>query len=125
LNYWEHSDQSFPQQTFFPDGTEDVSKALYEKSLNDEYENQYLFQLDYVRPLGKDGKFETGLRSSFRDMVNDYQVTSRNASGVFEVIPGLDNYFIYNENINGAYLIYGNKRNKLSWQGGIRAEHDG
>ncbi|MFM7152646.1 MAG: outer membrane beta-barrel protein, partial [Bacteroidota bacterium] len=123
LNYWEHSDQSFPQQTFFPDGTEDVSKALYEKSLNDEYENQYLFQLDYVRPLGKDGKFETGLRSSFRDMVNDYQVTSRNASGVFEVIPGLDNYFIYNENINGAYLIYGNKRNKLSWQGGIRAEH--
>ncbi|MEO0007690.1 MAG: hypothetical protein RJA20_1886 [Bacteroidota bacterium] len=123
LNYWEHSDQSFPQNTYFPNGTEDVSKALFEKSLNDEYENQYLFQLDYVRPLGKDGKFETGLRSSFRDMVNDYQVTSRNTNGVFEVIPGLDNYFIYNENINGAYLIYGNKRNKFSWQGGLRAEH--
>ena len=123
LNYWEHSDQSFPQQTYFPDGTEDASGALFEKSLNDEYENQYLFQLDYVRPLGKDGKFETGVRSSFRDMVNDYQVSSRNANGVFEVIPGLDNYFIYNENINGAYLIYGNKRNKLSWQGGLRAEH--
>ena len=123
LNYWEHSDQSFPQQTFFPNGTEDASKALFEKSLNDEYENQYLLQLDYVRPLGKDGKFETGLRSSFRDMVNDYLVTSRNSNGMFEVIPGLDNYFIYNENINGAYLIYGNKRNKFSFQGGIRAEH--
>lgn len=123
LNYWEHSDQSFPQQTFLPNGTEDASKALFEKSLNDEYENQYLLQLDYVRPLGKEGKFETGLRSSFRDMVNDYQVTSRNSNGVFEVIPGLDNYFIYNENINGAYLIYGNKQNKFSWQGGVRAEH--
>lgn len=123
LNYWEHSDQSFPQQTFSPGGTEDVSRALYEKSLNDEYENQYLLQLDYVRPLGRDGKFETGLRSSFRDMVNDYEVTSRKANGVFEVIPGLDNYFIYNENINAAYLIYGNKRNKFSWQGGVRAEH--
>ena len=37
LNYWEHSDQSFPQRTFFPDGTEDESRALFQKSLNDEY----------------------------------------------------------------------------------------
>lgn len=123
LNYWEHSDQSFPQQTFFPDGTEDVAKSKFQKSLNDEYENQYLFQLDYVRPLGKDGKFETGLRSSFRDMVNDYLVTEKNADQTFTTVPGLDNYFIYKENINGAYLIYGNKRHKFSWQTGLRAEH--
>ncbi len=123
LNYWERSDQSFPQQTFFPDGTEDVSKNIFQKSLNDEYENQYLLQIDYVRPLGKDGKFETGLRSSFRDMVNDYIVTEKNADGTFATVQGLDNYFIYKENINGAYLIYGNKRNKFSWQGGLRAEH--
>jgi len=123
LNYWERSDQSFPQQTFFPDGTEDVSKNIFQKSLNDEYENQYLLQVDYVRPLGKDGKFETGLRSSFRDMVNDYIVTEKNADGTFATVQGLDNYFIYKENINGAYLIYGNKRNKFSWQGGLRAEH--
>ena len=123
LNYWEHSDQSFPQQTFFPDGAEDVSKSKFQKSLNDEYENQYLFQLDYVRPIGKDGKFETGLRSSFRDMVNDYLVTEKNADQIFTTVPGLDNYFIYKENINGAYLIYGNKHRKFSWQAGLRAEH--
>ena len=123
LNYWERSDQSFPQQTFSPDGTEDVSKNIFQKSLNDEYENQFLLQLDYVRPTGKNGKFETGLRSSFRDMVNDYAVSEKNADGTFTTIPGLDNYFIYKENINGAYLIYGNKHHKFSWQGGIRAEH--
>ena len=123
LNYWEHSDQSFPQRTFFPDGTEDESRALFQKSLNDEYENQYLMQVDYVRPIGKDGKFETGLRSSFRDMVNDYVVTEKNVDGSFSVVPGLDNYFIYKENINGAYVIYGNKKRKFSWQAGVRAEH--
>ena len=123
LNYWEHSDQSFPQQTFFPDGTEDVPKALFQKSVNDEYENQYLLQLDYVRPVGQDGKIETGLRSSFRDMENDYVVSEKNTDGTFSTVPGLDNDFFYNENINGAYLIYGNKRRKFSWQAGLRAEH--
>jgi len=123
LNYWERSDQMFPQQTFFPDGTEDISKNIFQRSLNDEYENQYLLQVDYVRPIGKDGKFETGLRSSFRDMVNDYIVTEKNADGSFTTLPGLDNYFIYKENINGAYAIYGNKHQKFSWQAGLRAEH--
>lgn len=123
LNYWERSNQIFPQQAFFADGSENLAQSSFQKALNDEYENQYLFQVDYVHPIGKDGKFETGLRSSFRDMVNDYIVTERNVDGTYSTIPGLDNYFIYNENINGAYLIYGNKRHKFSWQGGIRAEH--
>ena len=123
LNYWERSDQLFPQKVFFPDGTEDFAKAQFQKSLNDEYENQYLVQIDYVRPIGTDGKFETGLRSSFRDMVNDYSVTERNADGELVLLPGLTNYFIYKENINGAYLIYGNKVRKFSWQAGLRAEY--
>lgn len=123
LNYWEHSVQSFPQQTFFPDGSEDVSKSLFQQSLNDEYENQYLLQVDYLHPIGKDGKFETGLRSSFRELENDYVVTQQNADGTFSPVPGLDNDFFYKENINGAYVIYGNKHRKFSWQGGLRAEH--
>ncbi len=123
LNYWEHSDQSFPQQTFFADGTEDLSRSLFQKSLNDEYENQYLLQVDYLHPLGKDGKMETGVRSSFRNMENDYVVTQENTDGSFSTVAGLDNDFFYQENINGAYFIYGNKQGKISWQGGLRAEH--
>ncbi len=123
LNYWEHSDQLFTQHTFSPGGLEDPSKALVQRSLNDEYENQWLFQVDYVQPFGKGGKFETGLRSSFRDMVNDYVVTEQNAAGDFEPLPGLDNYFTYDENINAAYGIIGNKHGKFSWQGGLRAEY--
>lgn len=123
LNYWEHSDQLFTQHTFSPDGIEDQTRSQIQHSLNDEYENQWLFQLDYAHPFAKDGKFEAGFRSSFRDMVNDYVVTEQDASGVFVPLPGLDNYFIYDENINAVYGIVGNKHRKLSWQLGLRAEY--
>ncbi|MFN4146148.1 MAG: TonB-dependent receptor domain-containing protein [Runella sp.] len=122
LTYWERSDQTFTQNSILANGRPNPALNLLQKSLNDEYENQWLVQVDYVQPIGKDGKFETGLRSSFRDMVNDYIVTQRNDQGIFEALPGLDNYFIYKEQIHGVYGIIGNKTRQMSYQVGLRAE---
>lgn len=122
LDNWESSRQLFTQNFFLPDHSEDFSKAVVQKSPNDEYEKQWLFQVDYTKPIGKEGKFETGLRSSFRNMVNDYLVTKKNASGDFVPLPGLDNIFLYDEKINAAYGIVGNKSKKISYQAGLRAE---
>ena len=122
IDYWENSDQTFTQNHFLADNTEVIPKRLLQHSLNDEFEKQWLFQLDYTKPLGKDGKFETGIRSSFRNMVNDYVVSEKNLAGVFNPLPGLDNVFVYDENIHGAYGILGNKSKKLSYQAGLRAE---
>ena len=123
LNYWENSDQLFTQNTFSPEGVENTSLEQVQTSLNDEYENQYLAQLDYVKPFGKEGKIESGFRTSFRDMKNDYIVQDKQEDGRFEPIPGLDNIFIYNENILAAYGIIGNKTNNWSYQAGLRAEY--
>jgi outer membrane receptor protein involved in Fe transport len=123
LNYWENSDQLFTQNTFSPEGVENTSLEQVQTSLNDEYENQYLAQLDYVKPFGKEGKIESGFRTSFRDMKNDYIVQDKQEDGSFEPIPGLDNIFIYNENILAAYGIIGNKTNNWSYQAGLRAEY--
>jgi len=122
LDYWENSDQLFTQNYFQPNGTEDISKAILQKSLNDEFEKQWLFQFDYVKPIGEEGKFETGVRSSFRNMVNDYLVTQQDTSGSFVPLPGLDNVFEYDENIHAAYGILGNKSKKISYQAGLRVE---
>ncbi|WP_423148369.1 TonB-dependent receptor domain-containing protein [Rubrolithibacter danxiaensis] len=122
LDYWENSDQLFTQNYYSPMGAEDASQRLVQKSLNDEFEKQWLFQLDYVKPIGKEGKFETGLRSSFRNMVNDYVVTEQDDAGAFFPLPGLDNIFVYDENIHGAYGILGNKGKKVAYQAGLRAE---
>jgi ferric enterobactin receptor len=120
LDNWESSQQLFTQNSFQSDGTPDNSTL--EKSFNDEFEKQWLFQVDYVKPIGKEGKFETGVRASFRDMVNDYVVVRQNNEGEFEALPGLDNVFLYDENIQAVYGILGNKSNKLSYQAGLRAE---
>ncbi|HMF69965.1 MAG TPA: outer membrane beta-barrel family protein, partial [Flavitalea sp.] len=122
LDNWENSDQTFTQQFFAPSGTEDKTRSVLQKSVNDEFEKQLLVQLDYVKPVGKEGKLETGLRSSFRDMTNDYIVTQQNASGGFDPLPGLDNIFLYKENIHAVYGIAANKNNKFSYQAGLRAE---
>ena len=122
IDNWESSDQLFTQHYFQPGGTQDNTRSVLQQSLNDEYEKQWLFQLDYIKPLGQEGKFETGIRSSFRNMINDYVVSEKNASGEFVPLPGLDNVFVYDENIHSAYGILGNKHKKISYQAGLRAE---
>ena len=122
LDNWENSDQTFTQRFFSSAGAEDPARSLLQKSVNDEFEKQLLFQIDYVKPISREGKFEAGVRSSFRDMTNDYIVTQQNASGGFDALPGLDNIFLYKENIHAVYGIAANKTNKFSYQAGLRAE---
>ncbi|RZS98658.1 outer membrane beta-barrel family protein [Cecembia calidifontis] len=122
LDYWENSDQVFTENTFSPEGNPIPSRSLLQTSINDEFEKQYLIQVDYTKPIGSEGKLETGLRSSFRNMENDFVVKERDEQGNFNPIPGLDNIFLYQENIHAWYGILGNKTKKLSYQGGMRAE---
>lgn len=122
LDNWETSDQTFTQNYYYPDMTNDASRNILQRSINNESDKQVLFQVDYIQPIGKVGKFETGVRTSFRKMVNDYFVSQQRSDGSFETLPGLDNIFRYNENIHAAYGILGNKTGKVSYQAGLRAE---
>ncbi|GAB3883909.1 TonB-dependent receptor [Spirosoma agri] len=122
LDNWESSDQYFNQQTYQADGITASSVPTLQRSLNDETEKQFLVQIDYIRPFSKNGKVEAGLRSSSRDMTNDYSVTQRADNGLYLPLPGLTNDFLYEERINAVYGIIGNKTRKLSYQAGLRAE---
>lgn len=122
LDNWESSDQYFGQQDAKPDGGTSGLPYILQRSLNDETEKQYLTQIDYIHPFGENGKFETGLRSSFRNMTNDYSVTEQDANGEWFELPGLTNNFLYEENINALYAIISNKAKKISYQLGLRGE---
>lgn len=121
LDNWEDSDQDFTQRFFMPDYSPDGTPDLFQNAYNFETERQLLLQADYIHPFLKEGKIEGGLRSSFRDMDNDYRVTQL-TDGVWEPLPGLDNRFLYDEKIHAAYGIVGNKTGKVSYQAGLRAE---
>ncbi len=125
LDNWENSDQYYRENVYKPDGSASGIRPLLQRALNFETEKQLLFQVDYVHPFGKDGKLETGLRSSSRDMTNDYSVTQENESKGWDELPNLTNDFLYEENINAAYFILGNKWKKFSYQVGVRGEWTG
>ncbi len=122
LDNWESSDQLFTQQTFQPDGRTLMTPSVRQRSLNDETEKQFLVQADYVKPFSKNGKLEAGLRSSTRDMTNDFSVTQQAGDGTWTPLPGLVNDFLYQERINALYGMVGNKVRKFSYQAGLRAE---
>jgi outer membrane receptor protein involved in Fe transport len=123
LNYWERSNQLFTENAFTPAGLKLPRRDLTQTSLNDEYENQYLLQVDYTQPFGTKGKIETGIRTSFREMENDYLVQQLQESGSYETVDGLDNIFLYDENILAVYGILANEWAKWSYQAGLRAEY--
>jgi outer membrane receptor protein involved in Fe transport len=125
LDNWEKSDQYFTEKEFLPDGSPMGTADLLQRSLNDETEKQLLLQIDYVQPFGKEGKFEAGLRSSVRNMTNNFSVTEQTGEDMWRPIDSLTNNFLYEENIHAVYGIMGNKTNRFSYQVGLRAEWTG
>ena len=96
---------------------------LLQESSNLEFNRTYLMQSDYIHPIGKDGLFETGFRSTLRTVENDFQVKESTNGSAFSILEDFNNNFIYNENIYAGYLMYGNKKGAFSYQLGVRAEY--
>lgn len=110
------------QEQFFLPGWEPSGRAdLLQRSGNREGEHLLIAQADYVQPFGEEGKFEAGWRTSFRAIDNDYLVEEL-VDGQWGPLPGLSNNFRYREDIHAAYLIYGNKQGRFSYQLGLRPE---
>jgi ferric enterobactin receptor len=122
LDNSEESDQNFNQYNYAPDGSENESERTVQKSINIESEKQYLVQVDYTRPISREGRFETGVRSSVRKMDNDFWVREQGDDGNFYTVNGLDNVFLYDERIAALYAILGNKTGRVSYQAGLRSE---
>lgn len=97
--------------------------SLFQKSNNEELEKIWLFQFDYTKPLGKDHTYEIGIRSSLRDLRNDYLVVDEDEMPITLNGQLFDDNFSYDEDIHALYAIYGNRHGKFSYQGGLRAEY--
>lgn len=105
--------------------TSDDSNAepQFQKTHNIENEQNFLFQSDYVRPIGEEGKFEIGTRITHRLINNDYEVSLRADDTDWMVIDSLQNAFAYDETIYAGYVMYGNNLKNFSYQAGVRLEY--
>jgi len=82
--------------------------------------NIYSIKSDYTHPF-KGGRLEAGIKSSYvkNDNVVDYQRLD-----VDKWIPdSRSNHFVYDENINAAYVTLNKQFKKWTLQGGLRVEN--
>ncbi len=111
-NSAEVEDALIGEVTVFP-ANEPLSS---ETVVNDEEEEEYLAQVDYVLPIGENGQFEAGYRGNFEETITDYTLKEEvGTTGVFELNENLSNIFTYNENVNSLYTQYGNKFGAFSF----------
>ncbi len=96
---------------------------LRQEVSNTEDERTWFFQTDYIHPIGKNGKLETGVRINLRSIENDYSVKEKEENGEFFILPDFNNFFVYQEDIYAGYLMFGNKVKDFSYQLGLRAEY--
>lgn len=91
----------------------DTSTLQTQGTSNKNAQQRNLFQLDYVLPLGKNGRFEAGYRGSFQNNLTDFVVTP---------VSAFSNTLEYVENVNAFYSQYGSKINSFSYFLGLRFE---
>ena len=95
-----------------------------EKVFAIEDQTEYLLQLDYVRPIGENSRFEAGYRGNFENEITDYTLEQEDIlTGDFFVNDTITNIFDYSENVNALYTQYCTKFNKFSFLLGLRVEN--
>ena len=85
--------------------------------------NIYSAKVDYLHPMKKGAKFEAGIKTSFVKTDNNAIYDSVQNG---EMVPDINrsNHFVYQENVNAAYVNYSRPLSKkLSGQFGLRLEH--
>ncbi|NNE03128.1 MAG: TonB-dependent receptor, partial [Eudoraea sp.] len=83
---------------------------------------QTIANLDYVNPIDSISKLEIGLEARVFETNVDYASTGLtfNSNGVLGPTPNTE--FVYGMDIYSAYATYGQKRDKWSYQVGLRVE---
>lgn len=90
---------------------------------NDDINRTISIQTDYTNTIAKEGKLEAGYKVTDRDITSEfYSEYTDTLTGVILPFENRNNTFRYLEQIHAVYGTYGYRWNRISAQGGLRAE---
>ncbi len=106
------------------DGSQSGKSDLNQRLFNIEKNNVSNAQVDYTRTFPKkNARFEAGLKSIVRNLgVNTNSERLDTLTSVFTPDTLANFVYKYNEQVYGAYGIYGQQKGKFKFQGGLRIE---
>ncbi|MDB5252527.1 MAG: TonB-dependent receptor [Flaviaesturariibacter sp.] len=101
-----------------------VSNDRYVQNSSESINKQYTVQSDYVLPLPKGRKLESGVKAILRRASSDFTSRERaSASEDFKTNATNTDYFSYDQNVYSAYSTYAIKVNKTTFRLGGRYEY--
>ncbi|MDR2972344.1 MAG: TonB-dependent receptor [Bacteroidales bacterium] len=113
-----NSKSQYMQKIWFPD-----TLFYFQKTNTDMRNRTTTGQVDFITPVGNGGRIETGFKTSYRSIWQDYRLFYGDSYSTFEENTQQRNKFQYQELINAVYFIYSNSFWKvLKIQIGLRAE---
>lgn len=117
------SEKEFTFLTYYSSRNTDLDYTLrhveqnsgYEEMFNNSTDNNELsLQADYVHPINKKNKIETGIKTLFRKAVSDYEILPYDAAR--------SGSLSYSQNVYAGYGSYETMLGKWQWRSGIRFE---
>jgi len=123
FNYTDYnrSSDEFITNTFFNATGASYRAPLLLQNLSPSNIRIWLSKIDFSSPLSKTAKLEAGLKYS--DAIsNNHLVFGPKVNGVYTSDPNFSNTFLYDENVNSAYVNYQGKFDKFDLTAGLRAE---
>lgn len=97
--------------------------ALKQKTLGGGDSKNYTFQTDYEDQLTDDSKLEIGARGAIRDFKNSSdQYRYSYVLNDYIIFPNISSKYKFNDQVYAAYVNYGFKMKKWSYQLGFRVE---
>ncbi|WP_299462547.1 TonB-dependent receptor [uncultured Microscilla sp.] len=101
-----------------------IDSTALQRSANNNTNNITNIQLDYIHPIGKKMKIETGYKAILRDMNLDFdQEIYDETTQTYVFSEELSNEFKYDEQVHAAYVLFkGKLKKKIGFNFGLRAE---
>lgn len=98
------------------------SEKIQQRSDNKENEMNFLAQSDLSWKYSNKLKLETGVRNTYREVLNDFEVEELQ-SGEWVNLSDFTDEINYSENIAAAYMQWTYEMKRLSLSGGLRNEY--
>jgi outer membrane receptor protein involved in Fe transport len=108
---------------YYIGNTSNIARTELQNTINAGSDKNYVIQSDFVKPLTKLTKFETGVRAAIRSRINLNQNYLYDAvAGKYVIIPSATSNYKNTDNVYAAYATLSSSIKDFSYKLGLRAE---
>lgn len=108
---------------YFITNSNTIASTGYEKVVGNGSDKNFVVQTDYVLPITKTFKFETGLRAALRSRINNLDnYVFNTTTNQYELQPSTASNYKNTDNVYAAYVTISNTIKDFSYKVGVRAE---